>query len=118
MRLNWTLNINFDYLSFIYVCIKINMSISALPVAPSIQSLSNQNTGNQVLQRMYMCNECPYSTRYKSHMQQHQVKHTGVRPYGCSVCSKGFSQKSNLRLHQRRFHPDLFNNSMQLYSST
>ncbi|XP_019484390.1 PREDICTED: zinc finger and SCAN domain-containing protein 5B [Hipposideros armiger] len=39
--------------------------------------------------------------QYKSQLSIHQKKHTGERPFKCTLCLKGFVQSSDLRAHQR-----------------
>uniref|UniRef100_A0A3Q3MS39 C2H2-type domain-containing protein n=1 Tax=Labrus bergylta TaxID=56723 RepID=A0A3Q3MS39_9LABR len=34
-------------------------------------------------------------------LQRHSVVHTGLKPYKCSVCERGFNQASNLKSHMR-----------------
>ncbi|KAA0706358.1 hypothetical protein E1301_Tti020419 [Triplophysa tibetana] len=33
-----------------------------------------------------------------------RVKHTGEKPYRCEVCTIGFTQQSNMKLHMKRSH--------------
>jgi KRAB domain-containing zinc finger protein len=48
-----------------------------------------------------VCDQCGKSFRQKSDLIQHQVVHTGERPYECSKCGKSFSQRSSFFQHQK-----------------
>ena len=37
----------------------------------------------------------------QSHLQKQTLKQTGERPFKCKVCSKSFTHKGNLYVHQR-----------------
>ena len=39
-------------------------------------------------------------------MTQHELVHTGEKPYGCKYCNKRFTQNNSLRLHERVYHKD------------
>lgn len=52
----------------------------------------------------FSCDLCSYSTNNRGHFLEHQVTHTGERPYACPVCSKGFSTKSNMQRHYVFLH--------------
>ncbi|KAB7498104.1 Zinc finger protein 26 [Armadillidium nasatum] len=67
------------------------------------KSKLNQHMRNPSGRPIYQCPFCSYvnatsSTNVKSHIKYH---HTGEMPYGCSVCSKNFPEKSLLERHMR-----------------
>ncbi|EPQ15079.1 Zinc finger and SCAN domain-containing protein 5B [Myotis brandtii] len=49
----------------------------------------------------YECQDCSKRFSYRSQLDIHQRTHTGERPFQCLVCLKGFIQASDLRVHQR-----------------
>lgn len=56
-----------------------------------------------LLQRKHLqCPSCPYRSYYSTHVRSHiMAKHTGEKPFQCSVCAKRFTQKTNLITHLR-----------------
>ncbi|XP_077561100.1 uncharacterized protein LOC144175907 [Haemaphysalis longicornis] len=56
---------------------------------------------------MYRCRSCPYTTNNKVHMETHVRKHTGERPFACAQCGRRFSDRCNMRRHERK-HADPF----------
>ncbi|KFM64164.1 Sal-like protein 4, partial [Stegodyphus mimosarum] len=60
--------------------------------------------GQQKRGRQHYCTVCPYTTKRKSHMDDHIRKHTGERPFVCSICKKAFSTKSYIAKHKRTQH--------------
>ena len=51
---------------------------------------------------IHTCEECAYSTKYKTHMQRHiKAIHTNDRPYKCDICDAAFVQKPHLVVHKR-----------------
>ena len=50
-------------------------------------------------QKKLTCSYCDYTCEYKSHLDQHQRVHTGLKPYQCQICSRAFTQKSSLKSH-------------------
>ena len=50
------------------------------------------------------CNECDRTFSTKRYLQNHSTIHTGDKPFVCQICQKGFTQKSNMNFHTRKFH--------------
>ncbi|XP_042149145.1 zinc finger protein 7-like isoform X1 [Ixodes scapularis] len=50
---------------------------------------------------LYHCEFCPYFTRYLHHLTRHKKKHTGERPFCCSVCEMAFAEIDTLQTHMR-----------------
>jgi general transcription factor IIIA len=53
----------------------------------------------------FVCPHCGETKARQNTMFYHMRKHTGEMPYVCSVCSKGFIQKSGLQQHLIQAHP-------------
>lgn len=49
---------------------------------------------------------CGKSFRQKYHLTQHNLIHSGVKPFSCDLCGKAFNVKMNLREHMRRHTGD------------
>ncbi|XP_055301543.1 zinc finger protein Xfin-like [Sitodiplosis mosellana] len=49
--------------------------------------------------KRHMRSLCDYQTSNESHMKRHMLKHTGERPFPCSVCQKRFTRKQHLQSH-------------------
>ena len=52
----------------------------------------------------YTCTNCEYTTKSKSHMQEHVEKHIEGLEYPCNSCSKVLRSSLSLRNHKRSCH--------------
>ncbi|XP_018572410.1 zinc finger protein 366-like [Anoplophora glabripennis] len=53
--------------------------------------------------RMHKCNVCDYETKYKSHLNEHQLSHkdpSEIQMYKCDACSYESRHKGHLKVHQ------------------
>ncbi|XP_055842587.1 zinc finger protein 91-like [Episyrphus balteatus] len=50
-------------------------------------------------ERRFQCEICEKSFKRNSHLKQHLLCHTKVKPYECTICHKKFGRTDNLRVH-------------------
>jgi hypothetical protein len=59
----------------------------------------------QCNKKLYRCEQCDVTFKFKSKYVLHNRRHTGDMPYHCDICNKGFPMKYLVRYH-RRLHFD------------
>ena len=52
----------------------------------------------------FQCTFCPKNCDNKSDLDRHLLTHTKENPYKCPKCTKGFNDKSSLKLHVQSVH--------------
>ncbi|MCL4121348.1 UNVERIFIED_CONTAM: hypothetical protein GTU68_027661 [Idotea baltica] len=55
-------------------------------------------------ERPFTCTVCNKHFRTKENVQIHMRTHTGERPFQCVRCCKQFAQKSSLKMHLFKKH--------------
>ena len=67
--------------------------LSSSLVCEHIRTHSNKN----------QCDQCPFIAKTLSRLQSHKLfRHENLRTYECSICSKSFKQRGDLRAHVKR----------------
>ncbi|KAK3872628.1 hypothetical protein Pcinc_002082 [Petrolisthes cinctipes] len=56
--------------------------------------------------RRFICPLCPYKTPRKDLLEGHVRTHTGDKPFSCPFCPYQSADRSNLRRHRLKNHPD------------
>ena len=46
------------------------------------------------------CNECGIMCPTPSKLKRHMIVHSGLKPYSCPFCNKGFTQKGSMKRHE------------------
>ncbi|XP_075730607.1 uncharacterized protein LOC142772294 [Rhipicephalus microplus] len=59
------------------------------------------HVGSLTEERVFKCQVCGYTTRYRLNLRRHQIIHTGERPFKCGYCGKTFIQKTHMVGHIR-----------------
>ncbi|KAG0146992.1 hypothetical protein CROQUDRAFT_670801 [Cronartium quercuum f. sp. fusiforme G11] len=69
----------------------------------SSSSVSSPSQGSQLPTKRYGCQICGRAFQRQTTLTQHQITHTGERPYGCPVagCDKAFTTASNAKRHAK-----------------
>nr|XP_042899136.1 oocyte zinc finger protein XlCOF6-like [Parasteatoda tepidariorum] len=81
------------------------------------QGLFKVITRHEFFHAKFKCSLCPYSTNVKTNLKNHQLTHSGLRPFTCSTCGKCFSQKGNMKQHEITHIFNKFNFLSVIYGS-
>ena len=57
--------------------------------------------------QLYTCDECGKSFNWRSHLDSHKRMHSGIKPFVCAFCKKGFTQKGHMKRHIFTTHLDV-----------
>ena len=58
------------------------------------------------IEQGWMCNECPYRSTNKAHVQEHVQKHINGFLIQCNNCEKTFKSKMCIRSHIKKYHKE------------
>ncbi|EDS41125.1 zinc finger protein [Culex quinquefasciatus] len=67
--------------------------------------LKQHQSGHQRPLKSYVCSVCGLAKPSKAALATHELRHTGVRPYPCTVCDKRFSSTTILNSHMKCHAP-------------
>ncbi|XP_071060408.1 uncharacterized protein [Pseudochaenichthys georgianus] len=62
---------------------------------------SVSDSQRSAVKKPFGCSVCKKMFTYRSNVHQHMTVHTGEKPHSCSVCKKAFSQNIHLKEHMR-----------------
>jgi KRAB domain-containing zinc finger protein len=69
---------------------------------PSEKKLKEHHESHQPMQ--FKCNLCDQGFRRPNQLRAHMVRHTGIKPYTCDICSKSFVVLGSLIYHKKIKH--------------
>uniref|UniRef100_A0A1Q3F0N8 C2h2-type zn-finger protein n=1 Tax=Culex tarsalis TaxID=7177 RepID=A0A1Q3F0N8_CULTA len=70
------------------------------------QTLFKQHqSGNKRAQKSFVCSVCGLSKPSRAALATHELRHTGARPFPCTVCDKRFSSTTILNVHMKCHAP-------------
>ena len=87
---------------FLFLMTVVAGSLGDIVLAENIDS---QKTRSKSIS-LFKCDRttCRYTTKYKSNMLRHRMKHNGVQDFQCSLCGRSFYHQYQLKFHLRIHH--------------
>lgn len=82
---------------------KLKMSAAKITTDENISETGavKSSPEQEIIRRQnYSCCVCSKHFNAPSKLRRHVLTHTGQRPFRCSVCRRGFRQKSHLKVHK------------------
>lgn len=70
-------------------------------VFPSDTKLQMHVRRDHLLERRFKCTECDMEFFTKESLNDHMIKHTGIKMFSCKLCFKSYGLKKALREHMR-----------------
>jgi hypothetical protein len=71
----------------------------------TIKEQNDERTPSKGHKKLYKCEECAKTFKYKYRYIMHNRRHTGEMPFHCDICDKGFAVETFMVYH-RRIHLD------------
>ena len=73
----------------------------------------------ELAERKFKCGYCGEAFKRKSHLTQHERRHTGEKPFVCPHCHKPFTQQASVANHVKicKMALPLFNSSLAMQNS-
>eukprot|EP00041_Stephanoeca_diplocostata_P010111 m.160451 g.160451 ORF g.160451 m.160451 type:complete len:409 (-) comp18026_c0_seq1:141-1367(-) len=66
-----------------------------------VRNSPSRGTKTPVVKK-HVCSDCGKGFVSASKLQRHMAVHTGDKPFACTICDTRFTQKSALKVHQKR----------------
>ncbi|VDL55296.1 unnamed protein product [Hymenolepis diminuta] len=68
-------------------------------------SLQQLEQHTKIAHGSYRCHVCSRTFTQRSNLQRHALKHVGFKPFQCSICLQGYYRKDHLMRHMEINHP-------------